>query len=78
MHRIYYYFQNIIILFFCEWRGSRMQMDYTLLKSATQFFQPEQRKKEWYEEIEEEVCAQCPKMTYQQRIGGCVMLMAVG
>lgn len=29
-------------------------------------------------EVEEEICAVCPKMTYQQRIGGCVTFMLLG
>ena len=29
-------------------------------------------------EVEEEVCAVCPKMTYQQRIGGCASFMVLG
>jgi hypothetical protein len=51
--------------------------DYNLLKQATSFFQPEQ-KKEWYEEMEEEICSMCPKLTYQQRIGGCAIMMTIG
>jgi hypothetical protein len=29
-------------------------------------------------EVEEEICSVCPKMTYQQRIGGCVTFMLLG
>ena len=29
-------------------------------------------------EIEDEICSICPKMTYQQRIGGCVSFMVLG
>lgn len=52
--------------------------EYSLLKQATSFFQPEQKKKEWYEELEEEVCSVCPALTYQQRITGCIIMMAIG
>ena len=32
----------------------------------------------FFSEVEEEVCSVCPKMTYQQRIGGCVSFMLLG
>mmetsp|Transcript_9857 Transcript_9857/g.9587 ORF Transcript_9857/g.9587 Transcript_9857/m.9587 type:complete len:173 (-) Transcript_9857:105-623(-) len=48
------------------------------LLEATKLFQPQEKKKEWYEEIEEEVCSICPKMNYQQRIGGCMIFMTLG
>jgi hypothetical protein len=56
-----------------------MSIASDFLLEARKVFQPQQeRKKEWYEEIEEEVCSVCPKMTYQQRIGGCVFFMMLG
>ena len=53
-------------------------LDYDFLQSATQLFQPNQRKKEWYEELEAEVCSVCPSLSYQQRIIGCFATLAVG
>lgn len=52
--------------------------DYDFITQASQLFQPEAKKKEWYEEIEDEVCALCPKLTWQQRIGGCIAMMSIG
>ena len=48
------------------------------LAQASSFFQPESKKKEWYEELEDEVCSICPSLTYQQRIIGCVVCQVVG
>ena len=48
-----------------------------ILKNARLLVQPE-RKREWYEELEDEVCSICPAMTYQQRIIGCVCCMLLG
>ena len=47
------------------------------MKSAQQMFVVE-RKREWYEELEEEVCALCPSMTYTQRLWGFVICLALG
>jgi len=55
-----------------------MSLTSSFLKEATNLFNPQQQKKAWYEEIEEEVCAICPQMSYQQRIGGCVFFMMLG
>lgn len=38
--------------------------------------EPEQ--KEWYEELEESVCSICPKLSFQQRITGCLICMGMG
>ena len=51
---------------------------YSKLQNLENIFVPEQRPKEWYEEVEEKVCSYCPQMTYQQRIGGCLMFMVLG
>ncbi len=52
--------------------------DFNFLRQASQLFQPEQKKKEWYDELEEEVCSVCPSMTYSQRLIGCLSCMAIG
>jgi len=36
------------------------------------------KEKTWAEELEEEVCSVCPKLTYTQRLGGCVACMSIG
>jgi len=51
---------------------------YSKLQTIENLFVPEQRPKEWYEELEEKICSIFPAMTYQQRIGGCLMFMVVG
>jgi Got1/Sft2-like family len=51
---------------------------YSKLQNIESLFVPEQRPKEWYEELEERICSVFPSMTYQQRIGGCLMFMVVG
>ena len=38
----------------------------------------EQREKTWAEECEDVVCEQCPKLTWQQRIGGCLCCLFLG
>ena len=55
-----------------------MSIASDFIEEATKLFAPQQRKREWYEEMEEEVCSICPKMTYQQRIGGCLIFMVLG
>lgn len=49
-----------------------------LLKRGKSLMGYEERPKEWYEEIEAEVCSICPSLTYQQRIGGCMVCMTIG
>jgi len=36
------------------------------------------REKEWYEEVEDQVCEMFPSLTYTQRLGGCALCMGVG
>ena len=36
------------------------------------------RPKEWYEEVEDQVCEMCPSLTYTQRLGGCALCLGVG
>ena len=36
------------------------------------------REKEWYEELEDQVCGVCPSMTYSQRLMGCGACMVMG
>jgi len=54
--------------------------DYDFIKSASKLlgYEQEERRKEWYEELEEEVCAICPALTYQQRLIGCIIMMIIG
>lgn len=47
------------------------------LKSAKGMFVVE-KKKEWYEEMEEEFCAMCPSMSWEHRIYGFVICMCLG
>ena len=49
----------------------------SLLQSAKNYFAPE-KEKEWYEEIEENVCSLCPALSWQQRIYGCVICVIIG
>ena len=53
-------------------------MEDLLKKGKSLLGYEEQRQKEWYEEIESEVCSICPSMTYQQRLGGCMICMIIG
>eukprot|EP01041_Mallomonas_annulata_P001652 gene1652-3198_t len=39
---------------------------------------PEQKKKAWYEEIEEDVCSVCPTLTWKQRVIGCLSFVFIG
>lgn len=56
-----------------------MENLYSKLQGIETLFQPAEAKpKEWYEEVEERVCSYLPAMTYQQRIGGCLMFMVLG
>ncbi len=50
----------------------------SLLDSARSLFSPEERPKEWYEELEENVCQLCPSLTWQQRVIGCACCMLLG
>jgi hypothetical protein len=50
----------------------------SLLDQAKSLFQPEPVKREWYEELEENVCSMFPSMTWQQRIYGCAICMVIG
>ena len=54
--------------------------DYDFVKSATLLFNPnaEERRKEWYEEVEEQVCSVCPAMTITQRLIGCGCCVLLG
>lgn len=53
--------------------------DYDFIRSASKLLgYEEEEKKEWYEELEQEVCAMCPALTYQQRIIGCLVMMLIG
>lgn len=47
------------------------------LKQAKAMFVVE-KKKEWYEELEEEFCAFCPTMSYEQRLSGFIICMILG
>ena len=49
----------------------------SLLQSAKNYFAPE-KEKEWYEEIEENVCSLCPALSWQQRIYGCAICVIIG
>ena len=52
---------------------------YMKLTTIESLFQSEPpRPKEWYEELEENVCAYCPQMTWQQRLSGCLAFMVLG
>lgn len=55
-----------------------MENLYSKLQGIENIFAPEQKPKEWYEEVEEKMCSYLPSMTYQQRIGGCLMFMVLG
>lgn len=61
----------------------------TASEAATDFFKKtysqayslmstEEKPKEWYEELEEQVCSFCPSMTWQQRLIGCFTCIVVG
>ena len=49
----------------------------SLLENARNYFAPE-REKEWYEEIEENVCSICPSLSWQDRLIGCFSCMFIG
>jgi hypothetical protein len=49
----------------------------SILSRARQIIEP-QRKVEWYEELESEVCGICPSLSWQQRIGGCLICIFIG
>lgn len=49
-----------------------------LFKHAYSLINPEQKKKEWYEEMEEQVCSYCPQMTFSQRVVGALTTMTIG
>eukprot|EP01038_Epipyxis_sp_PR26KG_P012318 gene12318-16522_t len=49
-----------------------------IFKHVYTLINPEEVKKEWYEEVEDQICSYCPAMTFQQRIIGCCSLMVVG
>ena len=36
------------------------------------------KEKTWTEEMEEEICSVCPKLSYTQRLTGCIACMAFG
>mmetsp|Transcript_16068 Transcript_16068/g.24218 ORF Transcript_16068/g.24218 Transcript_16068/m.24218 type:complete len:190 (-) Transcript_16068:193-762(-) len=48
-----------------------------IIARARLLVEPE-RKREWYEEVEQEVCSLFPEMTYQQRLIGCFSCIAFG
>mmetsp|Transcript_11402 Transcript_11402/g.18558 ORF Transcript_11402/g.18558 Transcript_11402/m.18558 type:complete len:193 (+) Transcript_11402:126-704(+) len=48
-----------------------------LINRAKKLIEPE-RKREWYEEVEESVCQLCPALTYEQRITGCLICIVTG
>ena len=54
-----------------------MQMG-DLLKQAKSLLTGDKAQKEWYEEIEDEVCSLCPSLTYKQRLMGCAFFMVAG
>ena len=49
-----------------------------LLKQAKSLLTGDKAQKEWYEEVEEEVCSLCPALTYKQRLMGCAFFMVAG
>jgi hypothetical protein len=49
-----------------------------IFKHAYALISPEEKKKEWYEELEENVCSHCPSMSYQYRIIGCLIMLTIG
>mmetsp|Transcript_3669 Transcript_3669/g.5740 ORF Transcript_3669/g.5740 Transcript_3669/m.5740 type:complete len:189 (-) Transcript_3669:5-571(-) len=49
-----------------------------IFKHAYALVSPEERKKEWYEEVEEQVCSVFPSMTFQQRVIGCLSCLLLG
>ena len=53
-------------------------MSADIFRHAYSLISPEQKKKEWHEEIEEQVCSYFPSMTFQQRLSGCVIFMTLG
>ena len=56
-----------------------MYGDYDFLKSASLIINPEQqRQKEWYDELEDQVCSIFPAMTYTQRLIGCAACILLG
>ncbi len=48
-----------------------------ILTQARNLIQPE-RKREWYEELEEDMCSICPALTWQQRLIGCATCIIIG
>ena len=50
----------------------------TKVSSSFGFEMEPEREKAWYEKLEEEVCGQCPSMTWSQRIWGCMICMICG
>jgi hypothetical protein len=49
-----------------------------IFKHAYSLVNPEQKKKDWYEEMEEQVCSYFPSMTFTQRIIGALTCMSIG
>ncbi len=49
-----------------------------LFKQAKSLLTGEKPQKQWYEELEDEVCALCPSLTYKQRLMGCAFFMLAG
>lgn len=49
------------------------------IKLATSYLNPEEvKEKEWYEEMETEICELFPTLTYQQRIIGVISFIGFG
>ncbi|KAJ1418078.1 hypothetical protein B484DRAFT_453783, partial [Ochromonadaceae sp. CCMP2298] len=49
-----------------------------IFKHAYELVSPEQKSKEWYEDVEEQVCSVCPTLSFQQRIIGCFSCLMLG
>jgi hypothetical protein len=49
-----------------------------MFKHAYEMVSPEQRPKEWYEEVEEQACSFCPSLSFQQRVIGCCICLTMG